>query len=76
MSFTSWVTKLENTFVGKLVTSFVRAFLGVFVVGVIGVGSDVANTHDWSAAKAALVALVSAAFVAGFRALQAAVAKV
>lgn len=57
-------------FVKRVALSFVRAFLGVFVVGVLNIASNVANTHDWSAGKAALVALVSAAVVAGIKAVQ------
>lgn len=60
----------ESTFFGRVTLSFVRAFLGVFIVGVLGIASNLANTHDWNAGKAALVALVSAAIVAGIRAAQ------
>lgn len=54
----------------RVALSFIRAFLGVFLVGVLNIASSVANTHDWSAGKAAVVALISAAVVAGIKAVQ------
>lgn len=52
----------------KVVRVFVFAFLGVLVPSLINIALDVSNTADWSAAKAALISLVFAAFAAGIRA--------
>lgn len=62
----------------KILASFARAFIGVFVAGVSGLlgaiyGSTTGaagGTLDWSAGKAALVALVIAAIAAALRTLQ------
>ncbi len=56
-----------SVFFKKVVLSFVRAFVGVFIAGVGGVFA----LPNWSASKAALVALSAAALTAGFRAVQA-----
>lgn len=53
----------------KVLRTFVFAFLGVFLPALANIVLDVSNTLDWTAAKAALVALVLAAFSAGIRAV-------
>lgn len=53
----------------KLVLSFVRAFVGAFVVLVPGILS----APDFNTAKAAAIAAVVGAFTAAVRALQAAI---
>ncbi len=53
----------------KVLRTFVFAFLGVFIPSVANIVLDWSNTLDWTAAKAALVSLVLAAFAAGIRAL-------
>jgi hypothetical protein len=58
---------LSETFVKKLALSFVRAFAATFLVGAVGI----ASSPDFSAAKAALIALVVGAITAGLRAVQA-----
>lgn len=57
---------LNNELIKRIAWSFVRAFLGVFIVGVAGVLAS----PDFSAGKAALIALVAAAVTAGIRAAQ------
>ena len=51
----------------KVGLSFVRAFVGTFIAGLVGVLA----VPDWEAGKAALVALSVAALTAGIRAIQA-----
>ena len=53
----------------KVLRTFVFAFLGIFLPALANIVLDVSNTLDWTAAKAALVSLVLAAFAAGIRAL-------
>ena len=53
----------------KILRVFVFAFLGIFLPAVANIVLDASQTLDWSAAKAALVALVLASFAAGLRAL-------
>lgn len=53
----------------KLAWSFGRAFVGAFIVGIGGI----AVVPDLSAAKALLLAAVTAAFTAGIRAVEQAV---
>lgn len=55
-----------QTFAKKVLFSFVRAFLGAFLVLVPGVLA----APNWTAGKAALVAAVVASATAGVRALQ------
>jgi hypothetical protein len=57
----------SEAFVKKVALSFARAFLAAFAVGAVGI----ASSPDFSAAKAALIALVIAALTAGLRAVQA-----
>ena len=53
----------------KILRVFAFSFLGVFVPALANILLDVSSTLDWSAAKAALVALVLASFSAAIRAL-------
>ena len=69
--FKVWLAAFEKTLVGRMVVAFVSSFVAILVPGLLSLLSDAANTHDWSAAKAALVALISAAFVAAFAAARA-----
>jgi hypothetical protein len=57
-------------FIKKIAFSFARAFLGIFIAGISGIGQDFLSTHDWNTLKSALLALVVAGIIAGFRALQ------
>jgi hypothetical protein len=63
-------TSTTEAFLLKIAWSFGRAFLAAFLVGVTGVLAS----PNWSAAKAALVALAIAAVTAGVRAVQALIA--
>lgn len=75
--FAGFLANIENTYVGKLVASFVRAFLGVYIAvfgaAVTGLLQEIL-TKGFSTAKDAVVALVLAtlggAFTAGWKALQ------
>lgn len=53
----------------KVLRVFVFAFLGALLPGLANALLDVSSTADWSAAKAALVSLVVAAFAAAIRAV-------
>lgn len=55
----------------RIVHTFWQAFLGVFVLGVTSVLSNLLSTGNFSTAKSALVALVSAAVAAAFAAVKA-----
>lgn len=61
------MTPKQKALLRSITLSFVRAFLGVFIVGLAGV----AASPDFKTGKAALIALVTAAIVAGLRAVQA-----
>jgi len=54
-------------FVKKIALSFARAFLATLLVGAVGI----AQSPDFSTAKAAGIALVVGALTAGLRAVQA-----
>jgi len=54
-------------FLVKVALSFARAFVGAFIAGATGL----LTVPDWTAGKAALVALIVAALTAGVRAVQA-----
>lgn len=62
---------LTELFWRKVGLEFARTFLTVFVLGVIPVASNLADTKDWDTARAALLALVAAAITAALRAAQA-----
>lgn len=49
--------------------SFVRAFIPVFILGVIPLWDQIV-AGDWDAGKSALIALISGAVTAGIRAAQ------
>lgn len=53
----------------KIARVFAFSFLGVFLPALANIILDVSSTLDWSAAKAALVALVLAALSAAIRAV-------
>ena len=53
----------------KILRTFVFAFLGVFLPSLANIVLDISNTADWSAARAALVSLIFAAFAAAIRAV-------
>lgn len=53
----------------KVLRTFVFAFLGIFLPALANIVLDLSNTLDWSAAKAAIVALVLASFSAAIRAI-------
>lgn len=53
----------------KVLRTFVFAFLGIFLPALANIVLDVSNTLDWTAAKAAIVSLVLAAFAAAIRAV-------
>lgn len=53
----------------KVLRVFVFSFLGIFLPALANIVLDVSTTLDWSAAKAALVSLVLAAFAAAIRAV-------
>ena len=57
---------ISKAMIEKLMWSFGRAFLAVFLAGSVGL----LNVPNWTEAKAALVALVIAAVTAGIRAVQ------
>jgi hypothetical protein len=69
--FKTWLAAFEKTLVGRIVVAFVSSFVAVLIPGLLSLLSNAANTHDWSAAKAAVVALISAAFVSAFAAARA-----
>lgn len=51
----------------KAARYFVFTFATTFVLGLANVLTDIGDTRDWGAAKAALIALVVAAAVAALR---------
>lgn len=53
----------------KVLRTFVFAFLGVFLPSLANIVLDLSNTADWTAARAAVVSLVFAAFAAAIRAV-------
>jgi hypothetical protein len=53
----------------KVLRTFVFAFLGIFLPSLANIVLDISNTADWSAARAALVSLIFAAFAAAIRAV-------
>lgn len=53
----------------RAVKTFAQAFVAVFLLGVLNVISSLLSTGNFSAAKSALVALVTAALAAGVSAL-------
>jgi len=57
----------SEAFVKKVALSFARAFLATFLVGAVGL----AQSPDFSSARAAGIALVVGAVTAGIRAVQA-----
>lgn len=61
--------------VRRIIHTFWQAFLGVFVLGVTSVLSGLLSTGNFSDAKSALVALVSAAVAAAFAAVKAALVR-
>ena len=65
------VSSLFGDEVGKYADSFLRAFLGAFLVAITGA----LNAPDLSTAKSLAVAAITGAIAAGFRALQATVTK-
>jgi hypothetical protein len=70
MSFSSWLKQFEATTVGRYTLSFVRAFVGVLVPGLIALALNLNATHNLDAAKVALFALVGGAVAAGIRVVQ------
>lgn len=53
----------------KILRTFVFAFLGIFLAGLVNIITDLSSTMDWSVARTALVSLVLAACAAGVRAV-------
>ena len=53
----------------KILRTFVFAFLGIFLTGLVNILADVSKTGDWSVAKTAVVSLVLAAVSAAVRAI-------
>lgn len=60
---------MNMALVGKVVRTFVFAFLGIFLPALASVALNLSNTVDWSVAKTALVSAVFAACTAGIRAV-------
>ncbi|MDE1868337.1 MAG: hypothetical protein KGI08_11605 [Thaumarchaeota archaeon] len=67
----NWLHKFlnSNSFAARVLRTFYLAFLGVLVLGVTAVLADV-NAGHWSTAKDALLALVTAAALAGGKAVE------
>jgi hypothetical protein len=53
----------------KVLRTFVFAFAGIFLTGLVNILADVSKTGDWSLAKTALVSLILAAVSAAIRAV-------
>jgi hypothetical protein len=63
--------QFSQTFLGKIVNSFVRAFAASFVIGLIGVLQNLSASHGgFSVYRDALLALVVASATAALRAVQ------
>jgi len=74
--FKAWFNTFKETFVGKLVLSAARAFIGVFIAAEAAIFNDVVNLinnhtiKDLNTLEALLLALVAAGFTAAVRAVQ------
>jgi len=70
------ITKLKSLWnklpdgVKRVVHTFWQSFLGVFLLGITGIVSNLLSTHSLSDARSALVALVAAAVAAALSAVK------
>jgi hypothetical protein len=74
--FKTWLAGFEATTTGKVVTSAVRAFVGVFIAAeaqIFNAVVNAVNSHDhshWSVLASLVAALAAAGLTAAIRAVQ------